>query len=209
MLMEWRKEYPEPWPGHRHKSHLYGFYPGHQFSIHQTPKLAKAALKSLDSRMKRGNKDAAGGGQTGWNLAWSSCLYARLRQGDQALDMLTRQLQTQVNPNLFNRCNHPFQIDGNLGAVAAIAEMLLQSSETDSQGHPIIRLLPALPASWQNGVVQGLRARGGFIIDLQWQGGKLSKATITSTQGNPATFIVDGKTLPLHLKKGQTHEIKK
>jgi len=209
MLMEWRKEYEEPWPGHRHKSHLYGFYPGHEFSVSKTPKLAKAALKSLDSRMKRGHKDAAGGGQTGWNLAWSSCLYARLNHGDQALDMLNRQLQHQVNPNLFNRCNHPFQIDGNLGSVAAIAEMLLQSFETDAQGNPIIRLLPALPTAWQNGEVRGLRARGGFIVDIQWKDGKLSKAKITSTRGTRATVVVNGKILPIRLKKGQSKTISK
>jgi len=207
LLMEWKNEYEEPWLGHRHKSHLYGFYPGHEFSVKQNPKLAKAALKSLNSRMKRGHKDAAGGGQTGWNLAWSSCLYARLGLGDQALEMLDRQLKTQVNPNLFNRCNHPFQIDGNLGAVAAIAEMLVQSFETDSKENPIIRLLPALPKSWPHGEVRGLRARGGFVIDIKWNDGKLTHAKITSTLGNAATFIIDGKETPIHLKKSQTTTI--
>jgi alpha-L-fucosidase 2 len=204
-IMEWRKEYKEFWPGHRHKSHLYGFHPGHQFSLTQNPKLAQAAMRSLAVRMKRGNKDANGGGQTGWNLAWSINLYARLHRGDDAMDMLTRQIRTQVAENLFNHCNRPYQIDGNLGAVAGIAEMLMQSFETSDDGTPIIRILPALPKAWPNGEVRGLRARGGFIVDLQWKNGKITQTKITSILGKPATLIINGQPHPIQLKKLETH----
>ena len=203
-VMEWRNEYKEFWPGHRHKSHLYGFHPGHQFSLAETPKLAEAAIQSLAVRMKRGNKDAAGGGQTGWNLAWSTNLYARLQHGDDALDMLQRQLRTQVTENLFNHCNRPFQIDGNLGAVAGIAEMLVQSFETTADGTPIIRLLPALPKAWPKGEIRGLHTRGGFVIDLQWKNNKVSQVKITSTQGNPAQLVIHGKTHLIKIKKSES-----
>ena len=203
-VMEWRNEYKEFWPGHRHKSHLYGFHPGHQFSLAENPKLAAAAAQSLAVRMKRGNKDAGGGGQTGWNLAWSTNIYARLQHGDDALDMLQRQLSTQVSENLFNHCNRPFQIDGNLGAVAGIAEMLVQSFETTAEGIPIIRILPALPKAWRKGEVRGLHTRGGFVIDLQWENAKASNVKITSKHGKPAQLIINGKKHNIQLKKSES-----
>lgn len=206
-VMEWLEEFEEGWKGHRHKSHLYGFHPGHQYSLAKNPRLSEAAKKTLAVRMDRANGDAGGGGQTGWNLAWSANLYARLQEGDDALDMIQRQLRTQVNENLFNRCGGPWQIDGNLGSVAGIVEMLLQSFETDKKGNTIIRLLPALPSQWQNGEVRGLRARGGFIISMKWQNGRVQSATVKSTLGKRATLIYNGTKRLVSLKKGQKLKI--
>ena len=189
-ILEWWKPFGEVWKGHRHKSHLYGLYPGRQITRDGTPDLAAAAEKSLVMRMDPKNGDCAGGGHTGWNLAWSAALWARLGQGDRALEMIHEQLRTQVSENLFNRCGGPFQIDGNLGTPAAIAEMLVQSREEGSgfsgQGSAstelrtpnpelyLVELLPALPADWPSGSARGLRARGGIAIDLDWAQGRVT-----------------------------------
>jgi alpha-L-fucosidase 2 len=195
-IMEWWKPFGEVWKGHRHKSHLYGLYPGRQISPERTPELAKAAEASLVTRMDPRNGDCAGGGHTGWNLAWTANLWARLRQGDRALEAIHEQLRTQVNENLFNRCGGPFQIDGNLGTTAAIAEMLVQSraegsgeegrGQSDASPRPstldpfVLHLLPALPAAWPNGSVRGLCARGGYVVDCTWENGRVQSFRIAS-----------------------------
>ena len=216
-IMEWWKPFGEVWKGHRHKSHLYGLFPGHQITMEGTPDLAKAVEKSLEVRMDPKNGDCGGGGHTGWNLAWSANLWARLRQGDKALATIEEQLSAQVNENLFNRCGGPFQIDGNLGTPAAIAEMLVQTRAcgTESQGVNLrsqisdlkfkegseildmkyeILLLPALPKAWPNGKVVGIRARGGFIVDLEWKEGKVTTYHITSPERNTVNVLVNGET---------------
>lgn len=187
-IMEWWKPFGEPWPGHRHKSHLYGLHPGRMITPEDTPELARAAEASIVQRMKPSSDDRRGGGRVGWNLAWTANLWTRLHRGDEALAMIHEQLRTQVNENLFNRCGSPYQIDGNLGTPAAIAEMLVQSHRG------VIHLLPALPKAWPDGEVTGLRARGGFTVDIKWRDGAVADYRITSATPRQVRVVVNRET---------------
>jgi alpha-L-fucosidase 2 len=197
-IMEWMEDVDNPKNQHRHNSHLFAVHPGRQISPDTTPALAEAAKVSLKAR---------GNGGTGWSLAWKMNLWARLGEGDTALAHLNRLLQpvpasgqrgSGTYPNLFG-AHPPFQMDSNFGATAGIAEMLLQSQERDAEGVHTLRLLPALPAAWSSGAVTGLRARGGFSVDLKWEKGRLAYAKITSLLGNRGRVRIGSQITPLNL----------
>jgi len=174
-LQEWMEDRDKPDDHHRHLSHLVGLHPGRQFAPLATPKLAKAAEVSLRGR---------GDGGTGWSKAWKISQWARLLDGDHAYKMLAEQLNHSEYPNRYDT-HPPFQIDGNFGATAGVCEMLLQSHLRTDDGRYRVHLLPALPSAWKTGRVTGLRARGGFEVDIAWADGRMTEATVRSTLGRP------------------------
>ena len=200
-LMEWADEFQEAEPHHRHVSHLFGLHPGREITPRATPQLAQAARKTLEVRGDEG---------TGWSMAWKICFWARLGDGDHAAVLLHNLVfpcalrgpkpgrsGAGVYPNLF--CSHPpFQIDGNFGAVAGIAEMLVQSHEN------VVVLLPALPASWPTGSVRGLRARGGFEVDIAWSDGHLTCATVRCLSAGPCVIEYRGRVARKDLAYGES-----
>ncbi|KAK0640034.1 Alpha-L-fucosidase 2 [Lasiodiplodia hormozganensis] len=175
-IMEWRRDYAEAAPGHRHVSHLFGLFPGRSIDPAVSPSLAAAANRTLHRRLEHG------GAGTGWSRAWTISWFARLRDGDAAWENVAQFLNTSVNDNLFSNNPYPtFQADGNFGFVAGVVEMVLQSHSDGG----VVHLLPALPrGEVQDGEVKGLVARGGFVVDVAWEGGRLMEATVESRLGN-------------------------
>ena len=189
-LQEWLKPYDEPDPQHRHISHMYGLYPYDELTPRIAPELAEAARKSL---ARRGFK-----GDVGWANAWKISLYARLLDRDRAYGYVQRLIGKNAFPNLFNACwpGRVFQIDGNFGGTAGIAEMLLQSHA--GQMH----LLPAVPETWPKGKVRGLCARGGFVVDIEWENRVLSQVKILSKAGRDCKMRYRNKIIEMKTRKG-------
>ncbi len=180
-IMEWQQDFEETEVHHRHVSHLWGLHPGSEITP-ATPALFEGARRSLERR---------GDASTGWSMAWKANFWARLHDGDRAEKLLSMLIQRGA-PNFL--CLHPpFQIDGNFGGTAAVAEMLLQSQETTADGQPVLHLLPALPTSWHTGRVTGLRARGNYRVDIQWKDGKVTDYRISSSDPRPVAVRVNGE----------------
>ncbi|MBN2325770.1 MAG: glycoside hydrolase family 95 protein [Candidatus Omnitrophica bacterium] len=191
-LQEWIEDYDEPEPGHRHMSHFYGLHPGHMITLRRTPLLAKAVRKSLEYRLSHG------GGHTGWSRAWIVNFWARLEEGEKAFENIQALLAKSTLPNLFD--NHPpFQIDGNFGACAGIAEMLIQSHDNE------ISILPALPGVWPDGFISGLRARGGYTVSIEWKKTRIQQIVLESSQNAACKLrIRPGEKIEGILNRGKT-----
>ena len=198
-IMEWRNDYEEAEPGHRHISQLYALYPSHQISLRKTPDLSAAARRTIDRRLR------FGGGHTGWSCAWLACLYARLCEGDLALQMLEKLWKESTFPNMMD--SHPlgedavFQIDGNMGAAAAMLELLVQTEEQQ------VFLLPALPEQWESGEITGLCIPGGAQLDLEWEAHRLCFCRVYASTDYSADFIYQNEHRHLTLRKGDVCEL--
>ena len=205
-LMEWYHDWEDQDWHHRHQSHLLGLYPFHQISVNKTPELAAAATKTLEIK---------GDNSTGWSTGWRINLWARLHRADKAYQIY-RKLLTYVSPEVYKDSKHhsggtypnlfdahpPFQIDGNFGGTAGVCEMLMQcDGET-------MHLLPALPKEWPAGEIKGIKARGNYEINLVWNNGKVSKASITSKNTGNLTVKYNGKLKTFSFKAGETKLIK-
>jgi len=195
-LQEWIEDYEDCEPGHRHVSHAYGLFPGDQISTETTPDLAAAIRRTLEVRLENG------GGGTGWSRAWLISLFARLGDGEGARSHLHALLAKCTLPNLFDT-HPPFQIDGNFGASAGVAEMLLQSRCREDGGFELL-LLPALPAAWATGSVSGLRARGGFEVAIAWADGLVQSASVLSCAGRSVLVRAGLSAKKFHPAAGET-----
>lgn len=191
-LQEWMEDVDKPDDHHRHNSHLFAVHPGRQISPVTTPAWAKAALVSLNAR---------GDVSTGWSTAWKINLFARLGEGNRSYDLIRQLFRQCIVENMFDT-HPPFQMDGNFGYTAGVAEMLLQSHIREGD-HYILQLLPALPNAWKDGEVNGLRARGGFVVDMKWKANRLESCTVRSLLGNNLKLNYNGKLYETPTKIGQ------
>ncbi len=190
-IMEWIADYEEAEPGHRHISHLFGLHPGTQITP-ETPELFEAAAATIERRL------AHGGGHTGWSRAWIINFYARLLDGEKAHEHLQALLAKSTLTNLFDT-HPPFQIDGNFGGTAGIAEMLLQSHAG------FVHVLPALPSAWPDGNVKGLKARGNAEVSVEWQSGKLVRLTLKPQSTSKIHIVYGDHDVEVNAEKGRTY----
>ena len=193
-LMEWLYDFDEAEPGHRHVSNLYALHPSDRITYSKTPELFEACNKTLERRL------AHGGGHTGWSRAWIINFFARLKNGEKALENVEALIKKSTQTNMFDS-HPPFQIDGNFGGTAGIAEMLLQSHEG------FVNVLPALPQKWVNGSFDGLVARGGFVVSCEWKNSKVVSCSVLSLYGNDLSIQVDSKQFNMPTQKGITYKI--
>ncbi len=190
-LQEWSRDIDDPSDKHRHTNHLFGLHPGSSIDVDKTPALANAAQRTLDQR---------GDEATGWSMGWKLNHWARLQNGNHAHKLLRNLLSHGTATNLWDM-HPPFQIDGNFGGTAGIAEMLLQSHNNK------LRLLPALPDEWIDGSVSGLLARGAFVVDIDWYEGQLTKARITSLKGEPCNIVYGNFSISFPTTAGTSYTI--
>ena len=190
-LMEWSKDIDDPNDQHRHVNHLFGLHPGRTISPVTTPVLAEASKVVLEHR---------GDGATGWSMGWKLNQWARLHDGNHAYTLFGNLLKNGTLDNLWDT-HAPFQIDGNFGGTSGITEMLMQSHMG------FIHLLPALPDAWEEGHIKGIRARGGFELEMDWREGKLSEVTVTSTNGGRCNLRYAGSTISFNTKKGKSYKV--
>lgn len=189
-LLEWAEEYVEVEPGHRHMSHLFGLFPGCDIATESTPELVDACRRTMELRLQ------SGGGHTGWSRAWLIALTARMREGNLARGHVEKLITNSMYDNMFDR-HPPFQIDGNFGATAGMLEMLIQSH----QG--FIDILPALPDEWSEGEARGLCARGGYVVSIEWRGGKAVRVEITSARDGDVRVRMNGRMVTVSVRAGE------
>ena len=194
-IMEWSRPLREAEPGHRHMSHLYGVFPGSEFSWKKAPRFMRAARRSIEYRLKHG------GGHTGWSRAWLIALWARLRDGRKLEENIALLFKKSTLPNLLDD-HPPFQIDGNFGATAAIAEALLQSHDST------LVLLAALPPGWRDGDITGLRARGGHTVDIHWRNGRLSFAEIQAGKTGDLVVESGAESVAFRAERGTRYQLR-